>query len=82
MFVMGSAANGHATPKAIKIWAYGDGETTRMLSELVPMLPASGPGLTVKNRSVPSSGPTAWPGNPSVTTRLQTDLGNYVALGG
>jgi hypothetical protein len=54
---LGAGGTGHAAPKPINVWLYGDGQSTRMYSEMS----ASGFGLpssiTVVSKAVNSTGP-------------------------
>jgi hypothetical protein len=52
---MGLAGTGYAAPKPIKVWLYGDGQSTRMYSELTHLLP--GTNITVVSGAVNSTGP-------------------------
>lgn len=62
---LGFSGTAHATPKPIRVWVYGDGETSRMYSELQYLLTT---GLTVV------------PKNPMDSTGPDNPVGSYPNL--
>jgi hypothetical protein len=52
---LGLGGTSQAAPKPIKVWLYGDGQSTRMYSELKFLLP--GTNITVLSGAVNSTGP-------------------------
>jgi len=76
LFGLGFAGTGHAVN--ITVWVYGDGQTSRMLSEFNKL---NHSGITVvRQEQLPTAtvmegnGPVAWGNIPDLDTRIRNDL--------
>ena len=59
--LLGLSGTASAAPKPITIWVYGDGETTRMLSELTVLNDPATTKITIVNKAKIGSGPLGAP---------------------